>query len=74
MEFYSTVLWHMKKEVELSALAQDAVGLDRLSPHTWVIMGNCFSLQKVRPSHKIRPAISNAHIPILLASPKFNLG
>jgi hypothetical protein len=42
------VLWHMKKEVELSHLAQDAVAIDRLSPHSWCVMGNCFSLQKVR--------------------------
>lgn len=46
MEVYSTVLWHMKKEVELSTLAQEAIALDRLSPISWCIMGNCFSLQK----------------------------
>ena len=46
LEVYSTVLWHMKKEVELSALAQEAIALDRHSPVAWCIMGNCFSLQK----------------------------
>jgi anaphase-promoting complex subunit 3 len=46
LEVYSTVLWHMKKEVELSNLAQEAVALDRHSPVAWCIMGNCFSLQK----------------------------
>lgn len=46
LEIYSTVLWHMKKEVELSNLAQEAVALDRHSPVSWCIMGNCFSLQK----------------------------
>jgi len=46
LEVYSTVLWHMKKEVELSNLAQEAVSLDRHSPIAWCIMGNCFSLQK----------------------------
>jgi len=46
MEVYSTVLWHLKKEVELSYLAQEAIALDRLAPQTWCIMGNCFSLQK----------------------------
>lgn len=35
MEVYSTVLWHMRKEVELSHLAQDAMELDRLAPQTW---------------------------------------
>ena len=47
MELYSTVLWHLKREVELSHLAQEAVMLDRLDPRAWCIMGNCFSLQKV---------------------------
>ena len=40
----------MKREVELSYLAQEAVTLDRQSPYAWCVMGNCFSLQKVRPS------------------------
>lgn len=47
LEVYSTVLWHMKKEVEVSYLAQEAIAQDRRSPHAWTIMGNCFSLQKV---------------------------
>ena len=42
------MLWHMKKEVELSYLAQEAIAQDRRSPYAWAIMGNCFSLQKVR--------------------------
>lgn len=46
LELYSTVLWHMKKEVELSHLAQDAIALDRQSQFAWCVMGNCFSLQK----------------------------
>lgn len=47
LEVYSTVLWHMKKEVEVSYLAQEAIAQDRHSPQAWAIMGNCFSLQKV---------------------------
>ncbi|GAB4814278.1 hypothetical protein N2152v2_001324 [Parachlorella kessleri] len=46
LELYSTVMWHMKREVELSHLAQEAVQLDRQSPYAWCVMGNCFSLQK----------------------------
>jgi len=46
MEYYSTVLWHMKKEIDLSKLAQDMIALDRQSPEAWCVMGNCFSLQK----------------------------
>ena len=50
LEVYSTVLWHMKKEVEVSYLAQEAIAQDRRSPQAWAIMGNCFSLQKVYPT------------------------
>lgn len=46
MELYSTALWHLQKEVALSALAQDLVAQDRLSPAAWCATGNCFSLQK----------------------------
>ena len=49
MDVYSTVLWHLKREVDLSHLAQMAIQLDRRSPHAWAIVGNCFSLQKVGP-------------------------
>ena len=44
---YSTVLWHLRKEVDLAHLAQEAVALDRRSPYAWLALGNCFSLQKV---------------------------
>lgn len=46
MELYSTALWQLQKEVTLSALAQDLVTQDRLSPAAWCATGNCFSLQK----------------------------
>ena len=46
MEWYSTTLWHLKKESKLSTLAQELVELDRFSPQTWCAVGNCFSLQK----------------------------
>lgn len=32
MEVYSTALWHLQKEVELSALAQELSDLDKNSP------------------------------------------
>lgn len=46
MEVYSSGLWHLQREVELSALAQDLVSQDKLSPVTWCALGNCFSLHK----------------------------
>ncbi|XP_076272001.1 cell division cycle protein 27 isoform X2 [Rhynchophorus ferrugineus] len=46
MDVYSTALWHLQKEVALSALAQDLVNIDRNHPVTWCVNGNCFSLHK----------------------------
>ncbi|XP_017043176.1 cell division cycle protein 27 homolog [Drosophila ficusphila] len=46
MEIYSSSLWHLQREVELSALAQDLISQDKTSPVTWCVSGNCFSLQK----------------------------
>lgn len=46
MDMYSTALWHLQREVTLSALAQDLIKLDKNSPVTWCVTGNCFSLHK----------------------------
>ncbi|CAG9856673.1 unnamed protein product [Phyllotreta striolata] len=46
MDVYSTALWHLQKEVALSALAQDLIDSNRNSPVTWCVAGNCFSLHK----------------------------
>ncbi|KAH8303778.1 hypothetical protein KR018_002414 [Drosophila ironensis] len=46
MEIYSSSLWHLQREVELSALAQDLITQNKASPVTWCVSGNCFSLQK----------------------------
>ena len=48
MELYSTLLWHLKKGVRLSFLAQELVSIDPDSPQAWIAIGNCFSLQKER--------------------------
>lgn len=37
---------HLCMQVEISRLAHKALGLDRLCPQAWCVMGNCFSLQK----------------------------
>lgn len=44
LDLYSTTLWHLKKQVELSFLAQKATDLTKLSPEAWCAAGNCFSL------------------------------
>ncbi|KAI9831605.1 MAG: anaphase-promoting complex subunit cdc27 [Phylliscum demangeonii] len=46
MEIYSTVLWHLKNEIELSFLAHELMDLDRLSPQAWCALGNSFALQR----------------------------
>lgn len=46
LDFYSTTLWHLKKEVKLSVLGQTSHDLDKMCPETWIIIGNCFALQK----------------------------
>ncbi|XP_008555880.1 cell division cycle protein 27 homolog [Microplitis demolitor] len=45
MEIYSTVLWHLHSEVQLSTLAQELVAEDRNSPAAWCATGNLFSAQ-----------------------------
>lgn len=46
LEVLSTALWQMKREVELSYLAQRVTDFDRRSAEVWCVVGNCFSLQK----------------------------
>lgn len=46
MEYYSTALWHLQKEVHLSCLSQKLIEFDKNAPETWCVAGNCFSLQK----------------------------
>lgn len=46
MEYYSTLLWHLHKDVELCYLAHQLQNIDRNSPQTWVAIGNLFSLSR----------------------------
>ena len=46
METYSTVLWHLKNDVELAYLSHELVEADRLAPQAWCAIGNSFSLQR----------------------------
>lgn len=46
MEYYSTALWHLKKQKELSALAQGVYEVDKYSPEAYCVLGNLFSLLK----------------------------
>lgn len=46
MEYYSTLLWHLHKKVELTYLANELHDLDPHSPITWCTIGNLFSLTR----------------------------
>jgi anaphase-promoting complex subunit 3 len=35
MEIYSSVLWHLHREVELAHLTEEVLAMDRLSPAAW---------------------------------------
>lgn len=48
MEVYSTLLWHLQRNVELSFLAQELLNINPQSPQAWIAIGNLFSLQKER--------------------------
>ncbi|KZT69078.1 TPR-like protein [Daedalea quercina L-15889] len=48
MEVYSTLLWHLQRNVKLAFLAQELVATDPRSPQAWIAVGNCFSLQRER--------------------------
>lgn len=44
MEVYSTALWHLQKEVELSALAQELSDLDKNSPQVLYLLMYLYSV------------------------------
>ena len=46
IEVYSTVLWHLKDDVELAFLGHELTDSHYLEPQTWCAMGNSFSLQR----------------------------
>lgn len=69
MEYYSSALWHLHKEVELSILAKELMDFDQDAPETWCVAGNCYSLQKEHESAikyleraiKVDPNFAYAH-------------
>lgn len=46
MEIYSTDLWHLQGETQLSVLAQELMQHEKTSAVTWCVAGNCFSALK----------------------------
>jgi anaphase-promoting complex subunit 3 len=69
LEYFSSIMWHLRMETELSFLSQYLLSVDRNSSAAWCAMGNLFSLQK-DPETAIRclkravllaPRLSYAH-------------
>ena len=46
LEYYSTCLWHLKKQMDLCYISNYALERSLFAPETWCILGNCYSLQK----------------------------
>lgn len=46
MEYFSTLLWHLHRKVELTYLANELYNIDCDSPITWCAIGNLFSLTR----------------------------
>ncbi|KAM4055265.1 tetratricopeptide repeat domain-containing protein [Hirsutella rhossiliensis] len=46
MEVYSTILWHLKRETDLSFLAHELVESAWHSPQAWCALGNAWSLAR----------------------------
>lgn len=46
LEIFSTVLWHLKQDVQMCALAHEIADKEILSCEVWCAIGNCFSRQK----------------------------
>lgn len=53
MEYYSTLLWHLHRKVELTYLANELHDIDANLAITWCVMGNLFSLTR-EPDEAIR--------------------
>ena len=46
LEYYSTCLWHLKDQYQLCNLANHALEQSHFCAETWIVVGNCYSLQK----------------------------
>lgn len=46
LEYYSSCLWHLKDQYQLCNLANHALEQSHFALETWMILGNCYSLQK----------------------------
>ena len=46
LEYFSSCLWHLKDQIQCCNLANNCKEQNQFAPETWIVLGNCFSLQK----------------------------
>lgn len=46
IEYFSSCLWHLKDQYQCCNLAHKVLEQSQFAPETWIVLGNCFSLQK----------------------------
>lgn len=47
MDIYSTALWHLQRDIELSVLSGELVDSNPNAPESWCVKGNCMSIHKL---------------------------
>ena len=46
LDYYSTTLWHLKDQYQLCTLANHCLEQSHFQQETWIVVGNCYSLQR----------------------------
>jgi anaphase-promoting complex subunit 3 len=46
LEYYSSCLYQLKDQFQCCTLANKCIEQSQFAPETWIVLGNCFSLQK----------------------------
>jgi tetratricopeptide (TPR) repeat protein len=46
IEYFSSCLWHLKEQYQLCTLANHVLEISQFCPETWIVVGNCYSLQR----------------------------
>jgi len=60
-EYYSSCLWHLKDQFQLVSLSNHVLEQSHFFAETWIVVGNCYSLQK---EHEIAIKFFNRAIQI----------
>jgi len=46
LDYFSTTLWHLKDQYQLCTLANHCLEQSHFQQETWIVVGNCYSLQR----------------------------